>query len=116
MKVTTKGVYWTTTGAITLVMLFSIYMMFGPLWQHLAFPTYFRIELLVAKLVGLVALLLPSAPARLKEWAYAGFGIILVSASFAHARSGDPLLNIVEPLGFLCILLVSNVSWHRLAR
>jgi hypothetical protein len=40
------------------------------------------------KLVGIVVLLLP-APARLKEWAYAGFAITLGSALIAHFSVGD---------------------------
>ncbi len=36
-----------------------------------------------------VALLLPLVPARLKEWAYAGFAINLVSALIAHFSVGD---------------------------
>jgi DoxX-like family len=55
-------------------------------------------------------------PSRLKEWAYAGFGIILVSASVAHASSGDPVANVVEPLAFLGVLMLSNVYWHKLTR
>ena len=84
-------------------------------FTHLGFPAYFRVELSWAKLLGVVLLLAP-VPARLKEWAYAGFGIVLVSASVAHASAGDPLLNVLEPLGFLGILLVSNWSWHKRAR
>ena len=55
---------------------------------HLGFPGYFRVELSWAKLLG-VALLLGPAPARLKEWAYAGFAINLASALIAHLAVGD---------------------------
>jgi hypothetical protein len=48
-------------------------------YTHLGFPDYFRIELVLAKLLGIVLLLAP-APARLKEWAYAGSAITLGSA------------------------------------
>jgi hypothetical protein len=109
-----KTVYWATTAVIAFIMLFSLYKMFGPLYEHLGFPNYFRIELVVAKLVGLVVLLAPGVPTWLKEWAYAGFAIVLVSASVAHFNSGDPTLNAIEPLGFLVILLVSHRSLHRL--
>jgi hypothetical protein len=36
-----------------------------------------------------VVLLLAPVPARLKEWAYAGFAITLVSALIAHLAVGD---------------------------
>src|SRR5262245_26230633 len=52
-------------------------------FTHLGFPGYFRVELAFAKLLGVVLLLAP-VPARLKEWAYAGFAITLCSALIAH--------------------------------
>src|SRR4029077_13717870 len=57
-------------------------------FTHLGFPGYFRVELAWAKLLG-VALLLAPVPARLKEWAYAGFAITLASALIAHFAVGD---------------------------
>jgi DoxX-like family len=42
----------------------------------------------VAKLLGVVLLLVP-VPARLKEWACAGFAITLASALIAHFSVGD---------------------------
>ena len=42
----------------------------------------------LAKLLGVVLLLAP-VPARLKEWAYAGFAITLGSALIAHLSVGD---------------------------
>jgi hypothetical protein len=55
---------------------------------RLGFPDYFRVELAWAKFLG-VAVLLAPAPARLKEWAYAGFAINLASALIAHFSVGD---------------------------
>ena len=57
-------------------------------FTHLGFPAYFRVELAWAKLLGVVLLLAP-VPARLKEWAYAGFAINLASAIIAHLAVGD---------------------------
>jgi hypothetical protein len=57
-------------------------------FAHLGFPDYFRVQLSWAKLIGVVVLLAP-VPARLKEWAYAGFAIDLVSALIAHLAVGD---------------------------
>ena len=57
-------------------------------FAHLGFPAYFRVELSLAKLLGVVLLLAP-VPARLKEWAYAGFAITLGSALIAHLSVGD---------------------------
>jgi len=57
-------------------------------FTHLGFPAYFRVELSWAKFLG-VALLLAPVPTRLKEWAYAGFAITLVSALIAHFSLGE---------------------------
>jgi hypothetical protein len=57
-------------------------------FNYLGFPAYFRVELSWAKLLGVVLLLAP-VPARLKEWAYAGFAIDLASAVIAHLVVGD---------------------------
>ena len=57
-------------------------------FTHLGFPAWFRVELSWAKFVGVVLLLAP-VPARLKEWAYAGFAITLGSALIAHFSVGD---------------------------
>ena len=55
---------------------------------QMGFTAYFRVELSWAKLLGAVLLLAP-VPARLKEWAYAGFAIDLGSALIAHLSVGD---------------------------
>ena len=57
------------------------------MFTHLGFPDYFRVELSWAKLLGVVMLLAP-VPARLKEWAYAGFAITLAPRSSPTSRWG----------------------------
>ena len=86
--------YWTFTVLFCLEMSFTAYYELLVLPQaaaaftRLGFPAgYFRVELSWAKVVGVLALLVPMVPARLKEWAYAGFAINLVSAMIAHLSS-----------------------------
>lgn len=86
--------YWISTGLFALQMSFTAYAQMqlrqvAEAFTHLGFPAYFRIELSWAKLAGVALLLLPMVPARLKEWAYAGFAITLVSAVIAHLAAGD---------------------------
>ncbi len=86
--------FWISTALFALQMGFTAYAQLripqvAEAFVHLGFPAYFRIELSWAKLAGLTALLLPMVPARLKEWAYAGFAITLVSALIAHFAVGD---------------------------
>jgi hypothetical protein len=80
-------VYWIVTGLFCLQMSFTAYAQLrlpqvAEAFTHLGFPAYFRVELSWAKLLGVVLLLAP-VPARLKEWAYAGFAINLASAVIA---------------------------------
>ena len=95
-----KLIYRTTTGIVCAVMVFSIINFIfndhfpfpnGPegAFVHLGLPHYFKIELTTAKILGLLALLIPSVPFKIKEFAYFGFGITLLSASIAHFARGD---------------------------
>ncbi|HWW96039.1 MAG TPA: DoxX family protein [Vicinamibacteria bacterium] len=83
------------------------------MFTHLGFPDYFRVELSWAKLLGVVLLLAP-VPARLKEWAYAGFAINLASALVAHFSVGDgpAVWSWAAATGVLWGL--SYVFWRRL--
>jgi hypothetical protein len=85
--------FWITTALFCLQMAFTAYAQLhlpqvAEMFRHLGFPDYFRVELSYAKLLG-VGLLLAPVPARLKEWAYAGFAITLASALIAHFSVGD---------------------------
>jgi DoxX-like family len=114
-----KIIYWVSTGIISAMMLFSAYNYFAnpdmkAAFAHTGFPDFFRVELGIAKIVGVIALLLPMTPVRVKEWAYAGFGIVLISAAVAHYALGDPAANVITPLVILGILAVSNIYSNKL--
>jgi DoxX-like family len=85
--------FWIATALFCLQMGFTAYAQLrlpqvADAFRHLGFPNYFRVELSCAKLLGIAVLLAP-APARLKEWAYAGFAIDVASALIAHFAVGD---------------------------
>jgi hypothetical protein len=85
--------YWIVTALFGLQIGFTAYAQLrlpqvAEMFTHLGFPAYFRVELSWAKLLGVALLLLP-VPARLKEWAYAGFAITLASGLIAHFAVGD---------------------------
>jgi len=85
-------------------MKFNLANPLGPMkgaFTHLGFPSYFRIELTTAKALGVLALLIPGIPRKVKEFAYFGFAITLISASIAHFSVGDSLPFVVDPLLFL---------------
>mgnify|MGYP003578794989 CR=1 FL=1 len=85
-------VYWIVTALFCLQMSFTAYAQLSlpqvaEMFTHLGFPDYFRVELSWAKLLGVVLILAP-VPARLKEWAYAGFAITLAWAPIPHFSVG----------------------------
>jgi hypothetical protein len=123
--------YWTTTSIVAAVMLFSIvsftfYDHFPfpngteTAFEHLGLPVWFKVELTLAKALGLIALLVPVVPHRIRQIAYVGFGITLISAAIAHLAVGDahraPLyvFYVIDPLAFLAILIMSYRSYDRL--
>ena len=111
-------VYWIVTALFCLQIGFTAYAQLrlpqvAEAFNHLGFPAYFRVELSWAKFLGVVLLLAP-VPARLKEWAYAGFAIDLASALIAHFSVGDgpEAWGWAAATGVLWAL--SYVSWRRL--
>ena len=114
----TTVVYWIVTAIFCLQMGFTAYAQLrlpqvAEMFTHLGFPAYFRVELSVAKLLGVVVLLAP-VPPRLKEWAYAGFAIDIASALIAHFAVGDgpPVWSWAAGTGVLWGL--SYFFWRRL--
>lgn len=114
---TAKITYWITTAIVTLMMTYSAYAYLtqdeiAKGFHHLGFPDYFRIELAIAKIIGAILLIAP-VPPRVKEWTYAGFTIVFISAVIAHTASGDPVGNRIAPAIFLVLLLISYVTYHK---
>jgi hypothetical protein len=110
--------FWIATGLLCLQMGFSAYAQLqlpqvAAAFTHLGFPAYFRVELSWAKLLGVVLLLAP-VPARLKEWAYAGFAITLGSALIAHFAVGDGPENWSFAAAASVLWALSYFFWRRL--
>jgi putative oxidoreductase len=115
-----KTLYWIAKGFISFFMLFSAYFSYthGPDLRMLGFPDYFRIELVILKVIGATVLLVPFTPLRVKEWVYAGFIITMVSALIAHISTGDLLSKIIFVsvdlvLVFLSMRYVSKRDWQQ---
>jgi hypothetical protein len=123
-----RVLYRTSTGLVLAVMVFSIFNFVfndhfpfpnGPegAFVHLGFPNYFKIELTVAKTLGVLALLIPSVPFKVKEFAYAGFAITLFSAIVAHWARGDAknlsVLFVIDPLIFFALLALSYFYFEK---
>ena len=82
--------------------------------SHLGYPAYFGSMLVVFKILGVLALIIPQVPARIKEWAYAGFAFDFIAASVSHAAVDGFHFQTFFPLIFLALLVVSYICYHRL--
>lgn len=116
---TTKIIYWVTTGIICLFASTAIFMnseMAIEGTKHVGIPRWLGLEISIGQLIGLVLLIVPAVPARIKEWAYVGFGILYISAVIAHVAINDPLGNTIMAIVFFGLLLVSYTSFHKLQK
>lgn len=84
--------------------------------RHLGYPEYFGNALVVFKILGVLALVIPSIPKNIKEWAYAGFGFDFIFASISHAAVDGINFQAFFPLIFLVILAISYVYYHKIER
>ncbi|GEP97616.1 DoxX family protein [Chitinophaga cymbidii] len=82
--------------------------------RKLGYPDYFRVMLTVFKVAGAIILMLPMVPPRVKEWAYAGFGISLICASASNAVVYGFGSFAIFPLVIMAILVVSYIYYHKL--
>ncbi|HEU5291161.1 MAG TPA: DoxX family protein [Cyclobacteriaceae bacterium] len=114
-------IFWISTGLFCAMMLTSAIpnLLSAPDWvtifEQLGFPNYLLPFLGVAKLLGVIALLVPGFN-RIKEWAYAGFFFDLVGATYsALAAFGfDP--QMLSMLVFFGLFAVSYIFHHRKIR
>jgi hypothetical protein len=109
--------YWVVTALFCLQMAFTAYAQLrlpqvAQMFTHLGFPGYFRVELSWAKVLGVIVILAPF-PARLKEWAYAGFAITLASALIAHFAAGDAPAVWIWAAGTSVLWVLSYFFWRR---
>jgi hypothetical protein len=111
---TQKTTYWIATAFVVGIMTISSALAIThapPMMKalaHLGYPPYFSDLLGAGKLVGVSVLLAPGL-VKLKEWAYVGFGITVLSACYSHFLSGDGLLAL-EPLVTFAALVVSYLT------
>lgn len=72
--------------------------------QLLGYPAYFLTILGVAKILGIIVLLVPKYN-RLKEWAYAGFTIDCIAAFWSEHAVGNPMGSIKSVVVLLFVML-----------
>ena len=111
--------FWIASAVFCLQMTFTAYAemrvpQVAEEFARLGFPGYFfRLELSWAKLLGVVLILAP-VPPRVKEWAYAGFAINLISAVIAHLAIGEGVAAWGWAVGTGVLWAFSYYFWRRL--
>ncbi len=83
--------------------------------RHLGYPEYFGNALVVFKVIGVLAIVIPKVPARIKEWAYAGFAFDFLFAAISHGAVDGINGQTFFPLVVLGILAVSYIYHHKLS-
>ncbi|HEX8377117.1 MAG TPA: DoxX family protein [Pedobacter sp.] len=117
----TKISYWIFTSLLIALMLMSAVTSFMPspegeaMMKSIGYPYDVLYLLAIAKILGIVALLLPGF-SRLKEWAYAGFAFDLIGAVYAFLRVGTPIANISFMLVGLVLVFGSYIYYHKVLR
>jgi len=109
-----KIIFWVATAIIVLwegimplatILFASQYVTAGT--KPLGYPDYFAYTLIICKVLGVIAIAYPNAPAKLKEWAYAGLTFNLIYAFISHTYVDQNIGFMLMPLVFLGILAVS---------
>ena len=115
---TTKIIYWISTTIICLFASTAVFMnskMAIDGATHLGIPRYLGLEVSIGQLIGLVLLIVPAVPAKFKEWAYVGYGIMYITALNAHLTVGDAFIPYgIMAVIFFALLLTSYISFHKL--
>lgn len=83
-------------------------------FRHLGYPLYFVTVFTVFKVAGALALIIPQVPGRIKEWAYAGFGIDFICASASYMAVDGFGVFAMFPLIVLAVLIVSYIYYHKI--
>lgn len=81
---------------------------------QLGYPAYFGVMLAVFKFLGGLALIVPQVPARVKEWAFAGFAIDFICAFVSFWVISGPTAFLAFPLIALTILMVCYYAHYKI--
>ncbi|WP_128545169.1 DoxX family protein [Larkinella soli] len=115
---TTKIAYWILTGLFAFVMLGSavpdilMVQMAADGFREIGLPTYLLPFVGIAKLLGVIAILVPGFP-RLKEWAYAGLIYDLLGATYSIYSSGKEAANWLPITFFIALGFASYFYYHK---
>ena len=116
-----KIIYWVIT------ILFAAFMLFSSIPDVLqkpdavtfitkmGYPLYFVSFIGVAKVLGVIAILIPGFP-RIKEWAYAGLVFDLVGATYSFIALKYPVSGWSPMLIFIGFAFCSYFLYHKVQK
>ncbi len=114
----TKIIYWIFTSMFAFMMLgsaipdiFSVRVAVEG-FTKIGMPVYLLPFLGIAKILGVIAILIPGYP-RIKEWAYAGLVFDLLGATYSIAAAGQPLVNWIFMALPLLLAAGSYIWYHK---
>jgi len=116
-----KIMFWVSTGLIFLMegvmsgLTFQSEMAVQGI-THLGYPIYFGNMLVAFKVLGALALIIPQVSTRIKEWAYAGFGIDFIAALVSLWVVDGFGVMLIGPAVFMILLVMSYISYHKIAK
>ena len=119
----TKTLYWIFTILFVLLMIFSSVGGLQPseqaielMHKGMGYPVYFIQFISIAKLIGAIAITLPSLN-KIKEWAYAGLFFDLAGAVYsgiASAGKFDPMMLTI--LIWIVPGILSYYYWNKISK
>jgi hypothetical protein len=81
--------------------------------RHLGYPEYFGVMLMLFKVLGSIAIIIPGVPNRVKEWAYAGQAFDIIAAFISIWAVDGFNVNLFIPAIVMAILIVSYIYFHK---
>ncbi len=111
--------YWISTILVSIFLLVSAYTYFfhKPTFEGvkaLGFPGFFIYQLAILKIIAAIVLLVPASPLQLKEWAYCGVALFLVTALVAHIVHKDSVGISVMLVILMATLAISYYTRNRI--
>jgi uncharacterized membrane protein YphA (DoxX/SURF4 family) len=114
----TNIIYWIFTSLFSALMIFSSVGGLGndpeaaKFMSDLGYPAYFSFFISVAKILGVIAILIPGYP-RIKEWAYAGLVFDLTGATYSIIAVGMDLGGLIFMAISFILAFGSYLYYHK---
>ena len=116
-----KIIFWISTSIIFLwegLMPLGT-LLFAPEYANagtkpLGYPDYFAYALIICKVLGATAIMIPKLPVKLREWAFAGLAFELIFATYSHIVVDGNIGFIMLPIIIGIILAVSYIYKNKI--